>query len=142
MGARRAVSLAALILLPLASTCSSTGGAGERSPYPSGSLGPVTPAAVAEAIAGLCAIADATDRDAAATTFFDRSHQTLHVIAAATEVVDRDAAASLLEAKQAVEADLTQPVLPAGFGADVGTLLDATRGAVDAIGLAAPACGA
>jgi hypothetical protein len=62
------------------------------------------------------------------------------VIAAAVEEVDRAVAAELLEAKQAVEADLTEPVLPAGFPDHVGSLLDATRAALDTLGLDAPDC--
>jgi hypothetical protein len=110
------------------------------SPLPSGSLGVVTPHAASEAILGLCEVAVATDRDVAATVFFDRSHQTLHVVAAATEVVDRTAAANLLIAKQAVEEDLVRPVLPPSFARDAEALLSATRKALTAIGLDAPAC--
>jgi hypothetical protein len=100
----------------------------------------VTQDAVDEAILGLCEIEGAIDRDAAEAVFADRSHQTLHVIAAATEVVDRGAAAGLLVTKQIVEADLSEPALPTEFAADVQALLEATRGALQAIGLDAPAC--
>jgi hypothetical protein len=136
---RRAIALLALALAVAAGACAGSGDAGP-SPFPSGSLGPVTPAAASEAIRGLCEMVGATDREAAATVFLDRSHQTLHVIAAATDVVDRAAGARLLEAKQVIEADLTEPVLPDGFGDDVAALIDATRGALDAIDLDAPAC--
>jgi hypothetical protein len=129
-----------LLLALLASACSGYGNSGEPSPPPSGSLGTVTQGPADEAILGLCEIAGAGDRDAASATFQDRSHQTLHVIAAATEVVDRAAAAELLAAKQQVEADLAPDSLPNGFGGHVEGLLEATRAALGAIGLAAPAC--
>ena len=129
-----------LALAILAGACGGPGTQDHPSPPPSGSLGPVTQEAAGEAILGLCEIVGPTDPGAAATTFFDRSHQTLHVIAAATEVVDREAAAALLEAKQVIEADLGQPALPEGFSADSGALLEATRAALASIGLDAPAC--
>ena len=137
----RAGALPLLLVAILTAACGGSGGDdGEPSPLPSGSLGPVTQDAADEALLGLCEIVRATDRDTAAATFFDRSHQTLHVIAAATEVADRGAAADLLEAKQVIEADLVEPVLPTGFAGDVEALLAATRGALEAIGLDAPAC--
>jgi hypothetical protein len=134
----------ALLSIALAIAFASCGGSPDAepspSPLPSGVLGVVTPEAAREAVEGLCDIAGETDRDAAATIFFDRSHQTLHVVAAATEVVDRTAAANLLIAKQAVEEDLRQPILPNGFAGDVEVLLGALREALATIGLDAPAC--
>jgi hypothetical protein len=124
-----------------AAACGSDGGgSGDPSAPPSGALGPVTSEAAAEAVRGLCALEPATDRVEAEATFLDRSHATLHVIAAATEVPDRGAAADLLEAKQLVEADLAGDDLPPGFAADVRALIDATDAALAAIGLDAPAC--
>jgi hypothetical protein len=137
---RRALACLLLVTVLAGSACGGSGGEAEPSPLPSGSLGPVTPAAAGEAVLGLCEIADASERDPALTTFLDRSHQTLHVIAAAAEVADRGAAADLLEAKQAVEADLAEPVLPEGFAEDVASLLEATRAALSAIGLPSPDC--
>jgi hypothetical protein len=124
----------------LAAACGSGPGAGSPSPVPSGALGPVTQGAADEAIRGLCEVAVAPDRNSADAAFADRSHQTLHVIAAATEVVDRAAAAGLLRAKQLVEADLAEPELPGGFAADVESLIEAAREALAKIGLDAPAC--
>ena len=123
----------------LAAACGS-GDDEQPSPPPSGSLGPVTQEAAGEAILGLCEIVGAVDRTSADVAFADRSHQTLHVVAAATEEVDRAAAAGLLIAKQLVEADLSEPALPEEFAGDVEALLVATRGALEAIGLDAPAC--
>ncbi len=136
----RALACLLIVAATVASACGGSGGDGEPSPLPSGSHGPVTSDASDESILGLCELVGATDRDSAVATFQDRSHQTLHVIAAATEVVDRGAAAGLLEAKQVVESDLTEPVLPEGFAGDVEALLEATRGALEAIGLEPPAC--
>jgi hypothetical protein len=136
--ARASLAIVAAVLF---ASCGGSPDAGPSpSPLPSGSLGVVIPDAAAEAVLGLCDLTAVTDRDAAATVFFDRSHQTLHVVAAATEVVDRTAAANLLIAKQAVEEDLRRPILPGGFSADVEALLSATREALAAIGLDAPAC--
>jgi hypothetical protein len=137
---RRPLTSALLALALLGSACGGSGEGAEPSPLPSGSLGPVRPEAADQAILGLCGIAGDTERDEAATIFADRSHQTLHVIAAAVQAVDRAVAAELLEAKQVVEADLTEPVLPDGFSDHVSSLLDATRAALDAIGLPAPEC--
>ena len=125
----------------VAAACGSNGGGSDDpSVPPSGALGPVTAEAAAETVRGLCDLESAMDRAEAEATFLDRSHETLHVIAAATEVRDRSAAAELLEAKQRVEADLAGADLPPDFDADVETLIQATRAALEAIGLDAPAC--
>jgi hypothetical protein len=107
---------------------------------PSGSLGVVTSEAAVAAVQGLCDVRDAPDVPAASATFYDRTHQELHVIAAATEEQDRAKAAALLEAMQRVEAELERPLLRAGFSADVEGLVGATRGALASIGLDAPGC--
>ncbi len=107
---------------------------------PSGSLGVVTSDAAVATVQGLCDVRDAPDAPAANATFYDRTHQELHVIAAATEEQDRAKAASLLEAMQRVEAELERPLLPAGFSADVESLVGATREALASIGLDAPGC--
>lgn len=136
---RAALGLALVLLVPSLAACGA-GGTADPSPPPSGALGPVTPQAAEEAVRGLCDLRTATDRVEAEATFLDRSHATLHVIAAATEVRDRSAAANLLEAKQKVEADLAGNRLPPDFSADVRSLIDATRVALAAIGLDAPVC--
>jgi hypothetical protein len=119
------------------------GGGAEPTPAqsgPSGSLGVMTAEAGTEALAALCRLRSVTDRDTANGLFFDRAHLTLHVLAAATEPVDRVPAAGLLEAKQVVEADLQADALPETFPDDVGALLEATRTALEAVGLPSPAC--
>lgn len=131
-------------LLPLACVALAAAGCGasaeEPRPPPSGALGPVTAAAAGEAVLGLCELEDETDVAGAKAAFFDRSHDELHVIAAATETVDRGTAGELLLAKQRVEAHLEEGALPAGFVADVRTLRAATTDALTAIGLDAPPC--
>lgn len=125
----------------VAAACGSNGGGSDDpSIRPSGALGPVTVQAADEAMRGLCELASTTDQAEAEAIFLDRSHATLHVIVAATEVRDRGAAADLLEAKQRVEADLAGAELPPDFPQDVEALIEATRAALEAIGLDAPAC--
>ena len=119
------------------------GGGGEPTPAvsgPSGSLGVMTADAGTQALSVLCELQSVTDRDQANALFFDHAHLTLHVLAAATEPVDRVPAAGLLEAKQVVEADLLADTLPETFSDDVGALLEATRTALEAVGLPSPAC--
>ncbi|MEO8292175.1 MAG: hypothetical protein ABI635_03465 [Actinomycetota bacterium] len=107
---------------------------------PSGSLGVVTAEAAADAVGAMCQMRRSVNRDEANALFFDRVHQTLHALAAATEVVDRIPAAGLLEAKQAVEADLQAETMPQSFSADVADLLGATRDALATVALPDPGC--
>ena len=107
---------------------------------PSGSLGVITAATAADAVGAMCELRRTVDRDEANALFFDRVHQTLHVLAAATEVVDRIPAAGLLEAKQAVEADLQAETMPPSFSADVADLLGATGDALATVDLPDPGC--
>ncbi len=109
-------------------------------PPPSGALGPVTVDAAGEAVLGLCELETETDLASARAVFFDRSHDELHVIASATEAVDRGTAGGLLQAKQRVEAELEQATFPAGFADDVRALRTATTDALTEIGLDAPPC--
>ncbi|MGZ8599926.1 MAG: hypothetical protein ACXWXQ_11160 [Actinomycetota bacterium] len=133
---RSTVSSLLVLALALAACGSDDGGDAEPSP----ASGSVTQDAVEGAVLGLCEVVAATDFDVANATFQDRSHQTLHAVAGAAEDVDRAAAGDLLSAKQRVEADLAGAGLPAGFSGDVEALLGATRAALAAIGLEAPAC--
>ena len=135
---RRALTAAALALAVLGTACGDD--RGEGYPLPSVSFGVVTPEAAREAVLGLCELRSTTDVLRAEATFLDRSHATLHAIAAAAEARDRTSAAALFEAKQRVEAALARPELPPRFRRDVETLIDTTRDALDAIGLDSPAC--
>jgi len=126
----------------VASACGDDGDAADGEPLPSGSLGVVRPDAATAAVFGLCDLMSAAEVVDARATFQDRSHATLHVIAAAAEAAggDRASAAALFEAKQRVEAALARDELPPRFQRDVQNLIDTTRVALDAIGLDAPAC--
>ena len=137
---RRALTAAVFALAVVAAACGDGGDAGDGEPLPSGSLGVVTPDAATSAMLGLCDLASATDVVDARATFLDRSHVTLHAIAAAADARDRASASALFEAKQRVEAALARPELPPRFQRDVETLIGTTRDALDAIGLDAPAC--
>ena len=76
--------------------------------------------------------ARAADVGAARRAFYDGPHQPLHELAAATSRVDRPAAARLLKAKGAVEADLNGG--DGALAADLDRLLQATRRAITATG--------
>jgi hypothetical protein len=133
----RAVALAGAAALLLAA-CGSGGG---ESPTPAGATRLVEPATAEVTVLGLCQVRQQAQSDpiTAEVTFYDRSHEGLHLIAGAVEVVDRAAAARLLQTKQRVESDLMaggSPSLPS----DVDVLLEATRDALAALGLEAPAC--
>jgi hypothetical protein len=135
-----ALGLLAFVLALAGPACATSSESDEPGPLQIGSLGPVLPEAADEAVLGLCDVWVASDRADAAATFEDHSHEILHVVAAAVQEVDRGAAADLLEAKQVVEADLAEPVLPDDFEGDVETLLGALRASLGAIGLDAPDC--
>jgi hypothetical protein len=90
-------------------------------------------------VAGLCTAADQVrtgDTSDARRTFFDESHDTLHRLADDVTERDRAAAATLLEAKERVEAGLEaeSPTLPD----DLDALVAATRAAVRVTGDSVP----
>jgi hypothetical protein len=140
-----AMLMVVLVVTVALAACGSSGEGSVPSPsvLPSGSLGVVTQRDADVAMRGLCEVraVGASDRDQANALFYDRSHQELHVIAAAAEVRDRPAAGRLLQAMQRVEADLRGHRLPATFGADVEALIAASANALAAMGLTAPSCG-
>lgn len=140
-----AVLAAVLVAAVALAACGSSGQVPVPSPsaLPSGSLGVVTQRDADVTMRGLCEVlaVGASDRDRANALFYDRSHQELHVIAAAAEVRDRPAAGRLLQDMQRVEADLRGHRLPATFGGDVKGLIAASANALAAIGLTAPSCG-
>lgn len=92
-------------------------------------------------VEALCEAQDeaARDPEEARTVFFDRAHDSLHDIAAAAEEVDRASAARLLEAKQAVEADLEATAAPE-LASDLGRLIGATRGALRDLSVSTEGC--
>ena len=137
---RRALTAAAFALAVATVAAACGDGSDGGGPSPSSSLGVVMPDAATTAVLGLCDLTDAANVVEARATFLDRSHGTLHAIAAAAEARDRALAAALFEAKQRVEAALARPDLPPRFKRYVETLIGTTRDALDAIGLDAPAC--
>jgi hypothetical protein len=92
-------------------------------------------------VEALCEASDeaARDAEAARRIFFDRAHDPLHDIAAAAEKVDRSSAARLLEAKQAVEADLEATAAPE-LTSDLGRLIVATRDALEDLSVSTEGC--
>ena len=119
------IALATSVLV-LTSSCGGAGGPA-----------PAATAPYAALVRGLCqARASAGDPDQARRAFFDNAHQPLHELAAAAAAGDRVAAARLLEAKQAVEGDLAGD--PARLGVDIDLLIEATRGALAAVGQPPP----
>jgi hypothetical protein len=94
---------------------------------------------------GLCRVAvlvsEGRTREAG-EAFEDRVHAMLHEVAAATEEVDRDAAAELLRAKQPVEDVLlsSRPVDPQTTGQRITQLQRALLEASRALGLGPPLC--
>lgn len=89
----------------------------------------------------LCEASDeaAADPESARGIFFDRAHDPLHDIAAAAEDVDRSSAARLLEAKQAVEANLEAMAAP-GLASDLERLITATRDALKELSISTEGC--
>ena len=103
---------------------------------------PVPLARLTDALESLCAArTEAPDRpQAAEVRFFDRSHETLHLIARALEDVDRPLAGRLLEAKQRVEADFSGLASGDRVADDLGQLVEVTRAGLDRLAVPAPSC--
>ncbi len=109
-----------------------------------GDDGPETPADApggryGRAYAGLCNTSSAArsgDVGAARDAFFDQAHQPLHELAAETAARDRAASARLLEAKEAVEAGLSQA--SATLASELDGLVAAAGAAIGAVGEARP----
>lgn len=133
-------AVATIVAAVVLAACGSSGETGPASP--SGALGIVTEEAADRTVSGLCRIRTtlAKDRDGANRVFYDRSHDELHVIAAAAQGEDPAVAGRLLQAKERVEADLRPERLPGGFVQNLDALIAATRDALGAIGLEAPRC--
>jgi hypothetical protein len=129
---------AALVLAALLAGCSG-GSSGAATVEVGGE--PVSAARLAGAAAGLCQATEEarSDVDTARTTFYDRSHADVHVIARALEDVDRTRAGRILLAKQRVEAELLSggsPTLPA----DLRQLFVATRAGLRRLDVSVPDC--
>ena len=131
-------TLAAVVLL-LVGACSG-GSPGPASVEVGGESVPV--GSLKAVVEGVCRATGqaATDTEEARRTFFGQAHQGLHTIARGLEDVDRSAAADVLVAKQAVEADLSGGRPASTLVADLRRLAEATRGALDRLGVSVPAC--
>lgn len=106
LGSRRPLGLllgGVLAIVAVAAALSALSGPSDRSSAPG--AGP----SFESARNGVCQAAESAshgDPAGARATFFDRSHQPLHELAAAAQERDRAAAARLLEAKERVETGL------------------------------------
>ena len=98
--------------------------------------------AYGRALAGLCVARDQARHipTRVRTTFFDRSHGTLHVLARALENVDRHLTARVLEAMNRVEADLAFDRPPASLAVDLDGLIVATRAGLRGLDEPTPGC--
>lgn len=163
------VALAAVVATATTSACGS-GGSGGGAGSSSGTTIPSTtvianpaPATVkagnelipvprlVDGVASLCRAAaqagaagsgsdGAPSAEAAAATFFDGAHEAMHELARAVEQSDRVSAARLLEAKQAVEADLSNHAAAPALAADLSHLFDAAAAGLGRLAIPAPPC--
>jgi hypothetical protein len=92
--------------------------------------------------AGLCEAGQqaGTDISAAAKTFNSKSHDGLHVIARGLQEIDRPASATLLEAKQKVEGDISSKAAGPQLAADLRSLSDVTRSSLARFNVTVDAC--
>ncbi len=98
---------------------------------------------LAEALQGVCLArsqAAAGNAEAARRTFFDRSHDALHVLALALEPVDRAKAGELLLAKQLVESDLQATPVRSALAQDIRRLAEVTRAGLARLDISTPPC--
>jgi hypothetical protein len=92
--------------------------------------------------AGLCEAAEqaASDISAAAKTFNSKAHDGLHTIARGLQEIDRAAAATLLEAKQKVEGDISSKVAGPQLATDLRSLSDVTKTSLARFNVTVDAC--
>jgi hypothetical protein len=103
---------------------------------------PVAASDLDDALGALCDVRAEADRDVAAarTTFANRSHQALHIVAGAVERTDRRRSGTLLVAKQRVEADFAAEPTPDTLGSDVDALIASVADAAPVVDLEPPSC--
>ena len=107
------------------------------------SPGPLSQAAVSEAVTALCTLLVTDDPDEAARAFEDHAHDTIHAIADGVRDIDPALAGAVLEAKDPIETAVARGDPPRSYRDDVRALLDAVGAALHALGApAAPTCGA
>jgi len=127
-------------LAPMASACGSgTRGTVDRSPSSA------VRAFDATLVGALCESLSLAPSDpgAAGTVFADRAHERLHDLARELEPEDRALTGQLLEAKQAVEADLDAAGIPqdtAELAADLRRLADVTVAGLARLGVPVAGC--
>ncbi|HEV8624914.1 MAG TPA: hypothetical protein VG034_10705 [Acidimicrobiia bacterium] len=102
----------------------------------------VTTAKLRAIAAGLCEAATqaATDTSAAEKTFQGKSHDGLHLIARGLQDIDRPASATLLEAKQKVEADFSNHAPGSQVAADLRSLSEVLKSSLARFNLTVDAC--
>ena len=102
----------------------------------------VTTAKLRAIAAGLCQAATqaATDTSAAEKTFQGKSHDGLHLIARGLQDIDRPASATLLEAKQKVEADFSNHAPGSQVAADLRSLSEVTKASLARFNVTVDAC--
>lgn len=132
--------VAAMLLLPALYAC------GPEVEGPTAALDEAEALPLQLAYQGLCdarTIAEAGDMWGASDIFNSRSHAYLHEVAAKIQAVDREVAARLLEAKQAVEAQLATPdsANPQLVVSSLSTLEAALGDSAEGLGLTRPVCG-
>ena len=140
---RRAVG--ALVVATLAGATGATACSGNGS-SPSATTAPTATgppgSAYQVAFVGLC-LARASARidvNTARSTFYDRSHDPLHLLAQDLAPLDRALAARLLEAKEAVESDFGSDPVPPSLGPDLDRLVQVTAEGLVRLSLPAPRC--
>ncbi|MGH9011539.1 MAG: hypothetical protein ACRDYF_17100 [Acidimicrobiia bacterium] len=102
----------------------------------------VTTARLRAIAAGLCEAATqaAADVSAAEQTFSGKSHDGLHLIARGLQDIDRPASATLLEAKQRVEADFSNKASGAQVATDLRSLSEVTKSSLARFNVTVDAC--
>ncbi len=141
-----ALAAAGVAGLALLGGCGGSGGGDGGASAPEPTLrtgdGSVPVSLLQGAAAGLCtARAQAgADVKAAATTFYDRSHDALHDLARALDASDRAASARVLEGKQRVESALERGAPGPDVAAELGSLAEVTRQALARLGVDAAPC--
>jgi hypothetical protein len=133
----------AVLVATLAGSAAGCGSDKKPAPVVVAMAGETVPTAKLLTIAaGVCDAARQAGADAAAArqTFFGQAHDGIHLIARGLQDVDRGATATLLEAKQKVEADFLAPSSGLQVAADLRTLAAVTRSALARFKVSAEPC--
>ena len=102
----------------------------------------VTTARLRSIALGLCDAAEqaATDVTGAETTFQNKSHDGLHLVAKGLQDIDRTASATLLEAKEKVESDFSKKAPGTQVAADLRSLSDVLKSSLARFNVTVDAC--